>query len=366
MKRITAFISMLLMVAFIVITAIASGQTPQDSISVLAKIKNPCTADTVKITWLGGMIKIPINIPCPDTLFRGVYVNGTSSIVGNKVKEDALIADLNMFKINHTSHYSISSTSNPTGLANLFTRMKAETKVKTIAPAISSSSGINNWKTWNINHSDATDVDMLTLEFEPYNQTDFKTAWKTDCQYFREMDDLRKNGTIKGHNDYKGWWTSSSRDLTPLITECPDTLVKYYSINLNRLFLHDYRVAPDPKYMEKRMNDLEASGIESGKTIRVAVLFSCEPDFLQGWLKQGHTLDEAFWIVYNYFKAKNYKRVVLVGWMAFHLDFLRASQQSIALMGVRSMQAQKPVFSESNFKNKTTRKHKRLVKHLEK
>lgn len=317
--------------------------------------------DTTYKVWRDSSYVIKIDM---DTLFRGMYVNSFNTIVSDPVKQNALIADAKTLKLNHISCYSISTTNNPAALAAFIPKLKRNTKIKTIAPAISSTSGITSWRGWNNTHPDSSDVDELTLEFEFYNQTDFKTAWKTNCALFQEMNKAVKDGTFKGMNDYKGWWTSSSRDLSPATTQCPDTEVFYFSVPINDLYLHDYRVAPDYGYMDKRINDLNNSGIEQGKVIRIVVLFSAEPDFMGGWLKAGHTLDEAFWIVYNAFKLKKYSNVRMLGWMCFHLDYWRANHSTTNVAA--RMSAPAPIiFSEKGFSNKTTRKHKKVAKHLE-
>lgn len=351
-----AFIYVMIVVYLLAIVS-AFGQA-QDSLTITTKIKNPCVADTVKVMWIGGTVKIPVNVPCPDTLFRGIYVNAWSSIIGNKSKEDALIADLNKYRANHISIYSISSTTNASLTTALFVRIRLETKVKTICPAISSSGGIDNWKSWNNSHSPDQDVDGVTLEYEAYNQSNVATAWGNNILYLQQMDAGVKSGIFKTFSDYFGWWK-----VEPMVTQTPDTLVKYFHVKLNNFFLHDYRTSPDWPYMKSRTGTLNASGIEQGKVIRIKILFSCEPDFLQNWLKAGHTVEEAFWIVYNAFKAEKYTNVIIDGYMVFHLDFLRASQPATAFMSVRSMVAAKPMFSENNFKNKTTRKGKRIMKY---
>ncbi len=350
----------ILTVLVALIGMMASAQTYRDSVGQVAHDTTYQVTVTSKTTH-DSIFRVLI--PVTDTLIRIMYVNATNTAAADPVKVNAMIKDLNFLKITHTFHYSISATSNPTAMANLFTKTKTETKVATMAPAVSGTTEINRWVTWNGSHTGLADVEAIALEFEEYNQTDFKAAWNTKINLLQTLNNLKNTGTIKGFHEYKGWWTSSSRDLTPLPTQVPDTMVKYFSIKPNLLLVHDYRVKPEWPYLEKRYNDLEASGKESGKVISTVVLFSAEPNFMGPWLAAGHTLEEAFWIIHAAFKAKNYKYVKLVGWACFHLDFWRAHQPTPAFMVGRSMKAAKPIFSKNNFKNKTTRKSTKIAKY---
>lgn len=351
---------MRLTILFILLSAFAFGQ----GYTVKPRLVTvPVSHDTTYVTHHDSTYTV-YDTTYTDTLFRGFYVNSFNTIVSDAAKQNAFITDANKLKLTSISCYSISTTNNPSALALFLARIKRETKIKTICPAVSSLSGIDSWATWNNSHPDSSDVSGVTLEYEAYNQTDVKTAWKTNCSFYQRMYYHYKNGTFKVFNDYKGWWTSSTRDLTPMPTQTPDTEVFYFSIGQNELNLHDYRVQPEYSYMDKRLNDLNNSGIESNKVIRVAVLFSAEPDFMGPWLKSGHTLDEAFTVVYNAFKLKGYTKVKLIGWMCFHLDYYRANQPASAPM-MMARGAAPTVFSEKGFKNKTTRKHKKVANHIE-
>ncbi len=358
---------MKLLTYLLFLSSFAQGQTYRDSI-VERKVTVPTSHDTT-ITYqtfhdstytVYDTIKIYI-----DTLFKGIYVNGWSSVIGNKVKEDALIASLNFYRLNHISIYSISSNTGATNTALLFKRIRSETGVKTICPAISSSNGINNWVAWNNSHVTAEDVDGVTFEYEAYNQTDVAAAWKTNVAMIQQADGSVKAKIFIMFNEYFGWWTK-----VPMIAETPDTLAKYFGatsvkVTLNKLFLHDYRTTPDPGYMYSRLATLNASGIERGVIVPVNILFSYEPDFLQNWLKNNHTVEEAFWIVYNGIKSKGYTNIKVTGYMGFHLDFLRASSPvSAPMMMAKGAKPQEKIYSEKRFKNKTTRKSKRMAKYL--
>lgn len=348
---------MVCLLAIAVTVSVTFGQT-RDSL-VYTKVTIPVTHDSL-ITVHHDSTYTRVDTLKIDTLFRGMYVNSFNTIVSDPVKQTAFINDANKLKLTSISCYSISTTNNPIALALFLARIKRETKIKTICPAISSTSGIDSWASWNNSHPDSTDVSGITIEYEAYNQTDVKAAWKTNCALYQRAYSYYKSGVFKLFNDYKGWWTSSTRDLTPMPIQTPDTEVFYFSIGQNELNLHDYRVQPDYGYMDKRLIDLNNSGIESNKVIRVVVLFSAEPDFMGPWLKSGHTLEEGFWIVYNAFKLKGYSKVKIIGWMCFHLDYWRANQAPMIL--ARSISPTQIIYSEKGFKNKTTRKHKRIAK----
>ena len=346
MKKIFLFLSMCLALN-------VSAQSYRDSVG---KVTHDTTYQvTVNAqTSHDSIFRVPI--PTSDTLFRGMYSTGTKGVVGNKALEDAIIATCNKLKLTHLSFYSLSGA-NATNLAKFFIRLRKETSVKELCATPGSGSSITTYTSWNNSHPDSSDYDCFNLEYEPWNAADVATAWTTNRTYLQQMAAAVSNRSLTKFTDYFGWWTKS-----PMSTQTPDTLVKYLTVGKNFFLLHDYRVAPDYNYMDKRINDVNNAAKRQGKVARIRVIFSAEPDFMQPWLSQGHTLDEAFTIVYNAFKAKNYSNVIMDGWMCFTMDFWKASQPVQALMGARSMVAPKPIFSEKNFKNKTTRRSKQLAK----
>jgi len=271
--------------------------------------------DTVIIT-VHDTIKVPCDtvVPTPqkDTIWRGIYINGTSSIAGNKVKEDALINDLNRWKFNATFGYSIDGA-NSSALAALYKRMRKETLVTEIGATASSSGTFNSTrKNWNLSQPDSSDYDSWNLEFEPWNATDKAAAFYTNYVYMKEMQAGKVAAQVDYVTDYFGW---------PLNAATYDSLAKFMDYQL----FHCYRVAPEWSYLQTRITALNEAYKRAGKQGKWRVIFSAEPSFMQGYLNT-HTLDQAYKVIYDAFTAMRYTNLKLDGYLVFHLDFLRASQ----------------------------------------
>lgn len=300
--------------------------------------------DTVYITK-HDTIKVPCDTVKPvtrDTIWRGLYINGTNSIAGNKAKEDALISDLKRWKINATFGYSIDGSNDP-ALTALYTRMRRETLVNEIGATASSSNTFNSTrKSWNIAHSDSADYDSWNLEFEPWNATDKPTAFNTNYTYCREMAAGKSSAQVDYVTDYYGW---------PQNSATYDTLVKYMDYQL----FHDYRTSPDWAYLQTRITELNNAYKRAGKIGKWRVIFSAEPSFMQTYL-QTHTLDQAYKVIYDAFTAMKYTNLKLDGYLVFHLDFLRVAQPASTSVA-RSI----PVYAP-DFVNETTKAHLETAK----
>jgi hypothetical protein len=282
-----------------------------------------------------------------DTIFRALYINSLDQIVGNVAKENALIADLKKYKITTTYAYG-AGTNNVTGLSNLNRRIRRETSCQDIgATAGNGATFLGARTTYNKSVPDSSDFSNWNLEYEAYNQNDVASAWSTNIIYLRQMQSGKAAAKVKDDVQYFGWWTKP-----PMNVQTPDSLVKYTDYGV----LHEYTTVPQFAYMKQRCTDLNAAAKRQNKVWRVRVLFSAEPAFLQNWLRAGHSLDEAFKIVYSGFKAMNYSNLIMDGYIVFHLDFLRASQP--ITNGLFSVPVR---YSNTDFINQTTKEHLQLA-----
>lgn len=338
-RRIKLFL--ILIFAFISSFAGDTITVTKNSVKVYQYISPAAVHDTVYVA-VHDTVKIPCDTVKPvqkDTIWRGLYINGTNSIAGNKTKEDALVSDLKRWKFNSIHLYSIDG-SNDAALTSLFIRIRKETFVTDITATASSGTTFTGTRTtWNRNHVDSADYDGWNLEYEPWNATDVTSAWASNIQYLVQM----KSGipsTVDRIADYFGWWTKA-----PMTTQTPDTLVKY----LSYLLVHDYRTAPDFAYMKGRCDDLNNAAKKRGVILLLRAIFSAEPTFMQDYLKT-HTLDQAYAVLLAAFNAVGYTNIKLDGYLVFHLDFLRVSQPAPST--ARSANVFAP-----DFINETTKSH---------
>lgn len=301
-------------------------------------------------------ITVTIQVPCDtiippvvtDTIWRGVYMNSIDKIVGDKAKEDAALAYLKSKKFTACFDYSIDNA-NSAALAKFNIRRRREAGITEIgATASSGSTFVGARKQFNLNNTDSARYNSWNLEFEPWNATDVTAAWNNNKQYLIQMNAGKESAFVDTVTDYFGWWTKA-----PMTTEAPGFLVA----NLDYGLLHDYRTTPDWSYLQKRFDDQEAKAIAQGVQYSIAVIFSAEPAFMQNWLKT-HSLDEAFAIIAQGFRARHYTHLKLKGYLVFHLDFLRVAQPATA-PGMRANSQNS--FSDPHFKNITTPSHLKMA-----
>jgi len=287
---------------------------------------------------------VDTTIVSKDTINRGVYISGLKSLAGVKASEDALITNLNKYKMNTIYWYSIDGAVDAS-VTNLFKRIRKETKVTDIgATASSANTFLNTRLKWNAQHTDSADYNSFNYEFEPWNAADKAAAWLTNVSYLQQTRKDIGNLPIK-LTDYFGWWTD------PSMINAPDTLAKY----LDFCLIHDYRVKPDFAYMKTRCDNLNTAFKKLGKIGKVRPIGSAEPSFLGPWLSQGHTLDEWYSLLYKDFKAQNYSNIIMDGYVFFTLDFVIANSTP---PNARSI---KPVQIDPKFINETTKGHLQYI-----
>lgn len=327
-----------LLIFFLLLAGVASAQI-HDTTVVVSHDSTYTVRVTVTVTH-DSTYKVGSPV---DSIWRGVYISGLSSIAGTKAKEDIVINGLLKYKFKHTFFYSIDGA-NDANVTKFFTRIRKETGADIGATASSANTFINTRLKWNAQHGDSADYNAFNFEYEPWNATDVASAWATNITYLQQT---RKalTGLPVLLTDYFGWWTKST-----MVTQTPDTLVKYLDYEL----IHDYRTTPDWSYMRSRCNDLNQSGIEQGKITTVRAIFSAEPAFLQTWLKT-HKIDEAYAIIKAQFDAMHYTNLKMDGYLVFTLDFLLISQSP------PNARLSAPVTADPNFKNETTQSHLKYV-----
>jgi len=353
-----------------------------DTVAILAKYCRQQPADTNKILAMYcDTATIPVDTVKKDTLFRGEYLNGFKNIVGNKILEDALIHDLKVWKVNATYAYdlhNILGTSKEPALAKLNARLKREVGIKEVGAARGNSSSCTGAATtFNKAYPDSCDFDSWNLEFEAYNakpkigggytfdsneasgpsnEASRALAWADNLRYLQEMKAGKAAGQVDHSVQYWGWYK------TPFVTAAPKAIVELTDYAI----VHDYEKVPSFSYTASRCDELNIqAGIRGGITI-VRPLFSTEPDFMQAWIKAGHTLDEAFYIWYAGFLAKKYKNLKSDGYIDFALDYRRVAEPTYPVPMARMVNGELvemlPDFADIDFTNETLPSHKEMAK----
>lgn len=293
-------------------------------------------------------------LPPSDTIWRAIYINSVNSIVGVPVREQACIDYCKLKKFTSAHYYSV-ALADKVKLAKFNVRMHTEAGITEITPTGGSSSTFTgSYTAFNQANVPLARFDAWNLEFESWNAANIYVASAENKAILQQMKAGMTAGKVTQMTDYFGWMTKA-----PLTTEAPAFLVDNCTYGL----FHDYRPAPDWSYLQGRFDQMEVAAKQKGKIFSIAVIFSAEPDFMQAWLKT-HTLDEAFAIIAQGFRARNYKNVKLKGYIVFHLDFLRVSQPDALPPSMMARQARSgvPYFAAPDFVNVTDPKHIEMAK----
>ena len=257
--------------------------------------------------------------------FRGIYVNGFASILGNTVKEDSLLQYAVDSSFNYLLLYDLHTInfSNSTSVNRLasFIRKARETYGIADIGAVGESYSTfqNKIGPYNAGRTNANEkFSAFNLEFEfwtaasvnpgGYYCTQYLQPNNCSCdssggfKYFiQNMHLIDSLATVQGvtSETYLGWFNQGQGS--------------QIQRNVDRILLHAYRVDPSSVYgySKNRLQYLASNN----STVNVAPIFSSEPNFMGPWLNS-HAQIEAF----NKYKAD------------FQAD-LSASVQYINLLG---------------------------------
>ncbi|MFZ7115019.1 MAG: T9SS type A sorting domain-containing protein [Bacteroidota bacterium] len=257
--------------------------------------------------------------------FRGIYVNGFASILGNTVKEDSLLQYAVDSSFNYLLLYDLHTInfSNSTSVNRLASFLRKAREIYGIpdigAVGESYSTFQNKIGPYNAGRTNANEkFTAFNLEFEfwtaasvnpgGYYCTQYLQPNNCSCdssggfKYFiSNMHSIDSLATVQGvtSETYLGWFNQGQGS--------------QIQRNADRILLHAYRVDPSSVYgySKTRLQYLASNN----STVNVAPIFSSEPSFMGPWLNS-HAQIEAF----NKYKAD------------FQAD-LSASVQYINLLG---------------------------------
>jgi len=346
-----------------------------DTVEIKVPFKVPADTSLILSMYCDTSTLPPVIVnPPKDTLWRGLYLNGFKNIVGDKLREDALLFDLKRWGFNSVHEYNLSDilgTSKESALAKLHIRMRKESGINDIVAARgNSSSCLGAATTFNKNNSDSADFDGWNLEFESWNAYPTATggytfdktksnstsstdasrgaAWNDNKIYLQQMKGGKANGQVDYSVQYWGWFKA------PFEVDAPKAIVELTDYAI----VHMYYSSPDFGRSKSRCTDLNTLAKLAGKKIKFRPIFSAEPDFMQAYYKT-HSLDEAYFEWKKGFDAMNYSNLISDGYLVFALDFLRVAQPSNPLtksIGADGKELM-PDFADPEFENKTTDSH---------
>lgn len=252
--------------------------------------------------------------------YRGLYIDSTSVILGDTLKENSLLRWCMHNNITTLSFYNlrqVMASNKARHLASFLKRAKTEYKIKENTAVIGSDAFITSYlDTFNRSKVDTLErFDFVNLEKEWWNGDG------TLKEYIQALSKIRQWGRSQAPvvktEEYIGWFLRPSGNELYMANE----LIK----NSDRILVHDYQKTPSFQYVLSRLSYLGQAAKLHGKTFPVIIIFSAEPQFSADYFRT-HNFDEAYQIIVKRyinteFAGKN--NIRLVGYQIFDQSFAR-------------------------------------------
>ena len=261
--------------------------------------------------------------------YRGLYVDGFKSILGDATKEDSLLKWSTSNNFNALSLYDLNQIMDSSALDVQLAQFIAKTRITFGIDQIAAVRGASANFIQNAQY-DSSQTD-LNKRFSVYN---LEREWWNNgpsCNFtcytsiLQTMKTTGKNETPPMTVEtYIGWFKNpDGQEL-----EQANTLVSY----LDRILVHDYQKSPQIDYMTSRLSFLGQAAKSQNRSMDVIVIFSAEPDFMADYFNvtsQNHSFEDAYVNIFNQFNATtfDYKEYVrLIGYQIFAYSYARMAR----------------------------------------
>lgn len=265
-------------------------------------------------------------VPPPN--YRGLYVDGFDQILGNISKEDSLLGWCISNNINSISLYSLNAVLGDeryTSLARFIRKARVTYGIGQVAAVRGSSANFTQNASYDASRTD------LNERFTTYN---LENEWWNNgpsCDFSCYTSILQDMSRIAGaaspritREAYIGWFQNPrGQDLHQA-----KTLVR----SLDRILVHDYRVAPQFGYMQDRLSYIGKAAQSQNRIMDIIALFSAEPEFMQNYFSvagQNHPFEDAYTEIVNQFNAATFPgkaNIRIVGYQIFDYSFAKQAR----------------------------------------
>jgi hypothetical protein len=249
-----------------------------------------------------------------STLYRGLYLDSTSYILGDTVKENKVLNWCAANQIKTITYYDIKRSlevGKSGQLANFLKRARTDYGIKENAVVVASYYRIQHMiDTFNNNK-----VDTL----KRFNWVHFELEWwngeSTFSNYISELSTIKAWGLtqtpkIRTEN-YIGWFTDPSGQ---------DSLMASSLIqNSDRIHVHDYYPSPSWNYIQNRVDYLGRAAHALGKQVPIIPIFNADVA-VTGTYFQTNSFDSAYETVINGYSASTIPKksnVDIIGYQLF-------------------------------------------------
>ncbi len=213
--------------------------------------------------------------------YRGLYVDGFNTIIGDTAKENNLLrwAKANNFNVLtlYGLNYFLPNSSSYTSLASFIKKAKtsyAITEVNATGGTTANfTTNVNNYNTSRTNTIERFNWCNLEREF-----------WNGDQSFnysYTVMQQTKQWGATQTPvvkiEEYIGWLKDSATAPVNAARESQiaDSIVQV----VDRLLIHDYQANISFSYLQSRLSILGQRAAAQGKTLDVVIIFSAEPIF---------------------------------------------------------------------------------------
>ena len=261
--------------------------------------------------------------------YRGLYVDGFDSVLGNASEENSL---LNWSVSNHFNALSLYDLNLIMGqparviqLAQFIEKTRNTFGIQQIAAIRGSSANFIQNAQYDSSQTNLNErFSVYNLENEWWNNgptCDFSCY----TSILQTMKTTAKNQTPAMTTEvYIGWFMNpAGQELYQA-----NTLVSF----LDRIMVHDYQTSPHISYMTSRLSFLGEAAMNQTRIIDVIVIFSAEPTFMGNYFNvtsQNYSFQDAYVDILNQFNATSfaYKDYVrLIGYQIFAYTYARMAR----------------------------------------
>jgi hypothetical protein len=261
------------------------------------------------------------NKPATLPAYRGLYVDGFNTILGDTAKENNLLrwSKKNNFNVLtlYGLNYFLPNSSSYASLASFIKKAKTSYAITEVnATGGATANFTTNVSNYNNSRTNTTErFNWCNLEREFWNNDETFTFSYTVMKQTK-MWGATQTPTVK-IEEYIGWLKDSATAPVNAARESQiaDSIVQV----VDRLLIHDYQANISFSYLQPRLSILGQSAAAQGKVLNVAIIFSTEPVFSGPYFTTNNFIN-AFNIIKNANASATYAgkaNINIVGYQLF-------------------------------------------------
>jgi hypothetical protein len=273
----------------------------------------------------GYTLQTTSTISPPVTIaYRGLYVDGFKSILGNTSKEDLLLNWSASNNFNALSLYDLNQImgrpARVAQLAQFIRKARVTFGIDKIAAVRGTSANFIQNAQYDSSRTDLNErFSVYNLENEWWNNGP-TCNFSCYTSILQTMETSAKNVTPSMTTEaYIGWFKNpDGQELNQA-----NTLVNF----LDRIMVHDYQKSPQLSYMTSRLSFLGQAAKNQSRIMDAIVIFSAEPDFMYDYFNvtsQNHSFEDAYVNILNQFNATSFDskdHIRIIGYQIFDYSY---------------------------------------------